>query len=171
MIIRAATFHDCQGIAHVQITSYRTAYARFFPPEYFAHFTLEEQTQEWQDIITTYTDELLYVAEDGQGNIAGYALGKAISDQEIPYESELVALHVLSSHQRQGIGRQLVAAIARALYEQGCASIMLWTLAGNPVRSWYARHGGVHFSEKRSVIDTTEVHSVGYGWPEIKDLF
>jgi ribosomal protein S18 acetylase RimI-like enzyme len=171
MIIRPATLHDSQAIAHVQITSYRTAYASFFPPEYFDHFTLAEETQDWQNVITNHPDELLFVAENGQGTVVGYALGKPLSDKEIPYDSELVALHVLSSHQRQGIGRQLIAAVAKGLQKQGCASIMLWTIAGNPVRLWYERLGGVHFSEKRSMIDTTEVFSVGYGWPEIEVLF
>jgi len=134
--IREANPGDCASIAHVQVDSYRNAYAGILPQEYLAHFTYEEQEQDWRDLLSADQHDLLYVAENDSGDIVGYALGRAQGDQDTSYDSELVALHVRRSYQRQGIGKRLIAAVAERLKQQGCRSLMLWVLDKNPVRSF-----------------------------------
>jgi hypothetical protein len=51
IIIRAATFNDSPAIARVQVDSYLSAYAGIFPQSYFEHFTYEEQTEDWQNLL------------------------------------------------------------------------------------------------------------------------
>ncbi len=63
MRIRLATPGDATGLARVQITSYRTAYASLLPASWLRQFSLEEQTQDWRDLLTTDNDEIVYVAE------------------------------------------------------------------------------------------------------------
>ena len=99
--------------------------------------------------------------------IAGYAVGRLKSDIE-PYDCELVSLHVHFSRQRRGIGRQLVAAMARALERRGCRSLMLWVLEENRARWFYERLGG-------QLLDQTKPSGAGplevaYGWSDIGRL-
>jgi ribosomal protein S18 acetylase RimI-like enzyme len=166
--IRLARVEDSAGLAHVQVDSYRTAYAGIMPQDYLDHFTYEEQEQDWRDLLSAEMDDVLLVAETGAGEIVGYALGRAKGDIA-PYDSELVALHVRCPHQRQGIGRQLVAAMARSLQQRGCASLMLWVLQENRARGFYERLGGQLLDEsKQSGAGPLEV---AYGWPAIERLY
>jgi ribosomal protein S18 acetylase RimI-like enzyme len=172
LVIREANLGDCAGIARVQVDSYQTAYAGILPSEYLAHFSYEEQEQDWRALLSADQHDLLYVAENDSGEIVGYALGRAHSDQCASYDSELVALHVRRADQRQGIGKQLIAAVAERLKQQGCQSLMLWVLEQNPARSFYERLGGQRFDERpwrieELGLDTTEV---AYGWPDITTL-
>ncbi len=124
MNIRKAIIEDSPELARVQVDSYRTAYAGIFPPEYTRQFSHEEQEEDWRELLASETNDLVFVAESPAGEIVGYALGRQGSDIAA-YDGELVALHVRDSHQRKGIGRRLVCAVAAALQDQDCRSLML----------------------------------------------
>ena len=140
--VRRAQTDDCAGLARVQVDSYRTAYAGLVPEDYLAQFTYEEQEQDWRDWLVSHPSDILYVAESDRGEIMGYALGRPGQSNIAPYDSELLALHVRRAYQRQGIGRELLAAMAGELKLQGCLSLMLWVLEKNPARSFYEDLGG-----------------------------
>ena len=142
MHIRPAQIDDSADLAYIQVDSYRAAYAAFFPPSYLAHFTYQEQEQDWRDWLSDRPDDVLLVAETDAGEVVGYALGRPKVSETPPYDGELLALHVRQSHQRQGIGTQLIAATAAHLAQAGCKSLILWTIAGNRARSLYERLGG-----------------------------
>ena len=191
MKIRPATTRDAAALAHIQVNNYRTAYAGLMPADYLAHFSLEEQEQDWLDLLAEPTGDILLVAETDGGEIAGYALGRP-GPVEIPafqagetlpegaYNAELISLHVRRTQQKQGIGRALVRATARALREQGCTSLALFVLTGNPAATFYERLGGQRIGEKRWMIPADEAGAFGdfgfevveaaYGWPEIAAL-
>jgi ribosomal protein S18 acetylase RimI-like enzyme len=172
MQIRAARIEDSAGIARVQVDSYRTAYAGILPPAYLAHFTYKEQEQDWRDLLSSEQHDSLCVAETDAGEIVGYALGRPGQSTIAPYESELVALHVRHSYQRQGIGRQLVTAIAERLRQQACSSLMLWVLAENPSRLFYERLGGQLVGRQTIRLGEGNVSAVevAYGWSNIESL-
>jgi hypothetical protein len=92
--IRQANLEDCPAIAQVQVHSYHTVYAGLFPQTFLDRFTYEEQTQDWRNLLTGQTRDLLYVAEIEKEEIIGYALGRPGLTSIAPYDSELVALHV-----------------------------------------------------------------------------
>ena len=167
MRIRKATIADSANLAWVQVDSYRTAYAGILAPSYLARFTYEEQEQDWRGLLASEMEELLYVAETDAGEIVGYALGRPGASEEAPYDSELVALYVHRSFQGQGVGRQLVTAIAEKLKQRGCTSLMLWVLEGNASQGFYERMGGQLLSARK---DSQGAVEVAYGWAAIESL-
>ena len=189
--IRPATAHDAAALAQIQVHSYRTAYAGLMPGDYLARFSLEEQEQDWRDLLAEPAGDILLVAETGDGEIAGYAVGRP-GPVEVPalqagtglpegaYDAELVSLHVRPALQKQGIGRALVRATAKALHERGCTSLALFVQAGNPACTFYERLGGQRVGEKRWMIPASEagtlddfdfeVVETAYGWPQIAAL-
>ena len=171
MEIRRATLEDAAGIARVQVDSYRTVYASIFPAAYLAHLTYEEQEQDWRELLSAAGNEVLYVAVTNQGEMIGYALSRRNPDEVLPYDGELVALHVRRDHQRQGWGRQLFAAASRELATQGCNSLFLWVLADNPARLFYEKLGGKRLGEKawqNNEYFGTHIYEVVYGWTDIR---
>ena len=183
MKIRPATAQDAAALAQIQVNSYRTAYAGLMPADYLARFTLEEQEQDWRNLLAQPTGDVLLVAETDRGEIAGYAVGRP-GPVEVPalqagkellagaYDAEMVSLHVRQTLQKRGIGRALVRSMAQALRSQGCTSLALFVLAGNPACKFYERLGGQCVGEKRWTMDEFdfEVVETAYGWPEIAAL-
>jgi len=172
MNIRQATIEDSAALARIQVDSYRAAYAGLLPdrPEsaaYLDHFTYEEQEQDWRDLILAGMEDVLLVAEDEEGTLVGYALGRSGPAGIAPYDGELVALHVRRSHQRQGIGRALVTAVAGQLRARGCTALMLWVLEENaPARAFYERLGGRLIGAQTTHLGEGDVEAgeVAYGW-------
>lgn len=169
--IHPATIAHSPALAHIQVDSYRTAYAGHFSQAYLNHFTYEEETEDWAGLISADVEGVgLLVAENEQGDIMGYTLAKAEADSEGRFDSSLTAIHVHPSYYRQGIGRQLLIAAVKALQAEGCRSLWLSTLVGNPAQAWYERLGGVPFGEERYTVDGIEVIEIKYGWPDLAVL-
>ena len=172
MLVRHATYADCPAIARMQIESYRTAYADLMPPEYLASFSYEDQQQDWENWFRSNQD-LLLVATGEEGQFVGYALARKLDSTEHPFDCELMALHVSASMTRQGAGRLLFSEVARQMHAQGCRSLTLWMLEGNPARGFYERLGGREQGEQYFEIPELKLRrrEVGFVWPRIEDLF
>lgn len=182
MKVRRARAEDAAALADIQVSSYRTAYAGLMPADYLAHFRVEEQEEDWRDLLAEPAGDIVLVAEvEGDlapprapATVAGYAVGRprAVEVGGRVYDAELVSLHVRGEWQGRGAGRALAGAMARALEEQGCGSLALFVLAGNRAWAFYERLGGQRVGEKRWVMDGFgfEVVETGYGWAEIGAL-
>jgi GNAT superfamily N-acetyltransferase len=167
--IREAAAADCRGLAEVQVDSYRTTYAGFFPRAYIEQFSYAEQEQDWLQLLAAEMHDILLVAVSADGQVIGYVLARDRGD--LPgYDSEIAAMHVRRSLQKQGVGKALLAAAAVRLAARGCQRVMLWTLEGNPVRAWYERLGGKLIGEKSYDVDDWRVREVAYGWEDIAAL-
>ena len=170
--LRLATIKDSAALARVQVDSYQSAYAGILPQDYLDHFTYEEQAQDWRDLFSAGSQDILFVAETGAGEVIGYALGRAGPSNIPPYDGELVSLHVRRSHQRQSVGRRLVVVVAQELEERGCSSLMLWVLAQNPACGFYERLGGQLLGQEKEMQywDGDPAIEAAYGWPDIESL-
>lgn len=166
-MIRHAIPTDSAALARVQIDSWRSAYRGLLPDAYLAQFTYEEQTQDWRDLIAEPGTQRLYVATDEADEVIGYALCRPADEDGFGYQMELVAIHVLPTHKRQGVGRRLIAALTEEFAREGISSLMLWVLADNPVRAFYERLGGQWLGEMQREIGGASVKEVAYGWPDI----
>lgn len=171
--IRGAEVQDSASLAQIQVDSYRTSYAGILPQSYLDRFSYEEQEHDWRDLLSSGSDDVLHVAEAETGEIVGYALGRPGPSPIPPYDGELVALHVRGPHQGQGIGRQLIAAVAAELQRRGSTALMLWVLDKNPARALYEGLGGRVLGQKEwdgNEVFGIEVQEVAYGWLSLQTL-
>jgi len=171
LVIRPATLNDNSAIARVQVDSYLNAYAGLFPPSYFAHFTYDEQSEDWNTLIKAKgKNDILLVAESDATRITGYCLTKVQKDIHPGYDAEIIALHVHPDYRHQGIGRHLLMRMKQELIQKGGNSVMLWTLERNPIRNWYEKAGGVMLGEKLHDVEGWEIVDVAYGWKNLEHL-
>ena len=168
--IRQATVKDCPGLAQVQVDSYRTAYAGLFPQSYLLRFSYEEQEQDWREWLAAGTEDVLLVAVSAEDQVMGYVLARADPDLFPGYNAEILALHVRQSSQRKGIGQALLGRAVEELEARECASVMLWTLKGNPARRWYEHLGGKVVGEKSFRVEDWDIVEIAYGWEELSAL-
>lgn len=173
MKIRPANLNDSPALARIQVGSYRHTYAPILPATYMAHFTLEEQEADWHELLSAGMDELLLVAENQVGQVVGYALAGPDRADDMPYDGELIALHVLQPYQRQRVGTHLFSVACASLQQQGCASLFLWVLEANPARQFYQKLGGQRFNRKpwpNNAYYGTDIYEVAYGWESMQPL-
>ena len=131
-LIRVAEVQDAAAIAHVHVQSWLTTYKGIVPDEYLATLNEAERVPLWQDWLTR--DISVLVAEN-EGKVVGFAGGGAIREPFRPYDSELYTLYLLEEAQGRGLGRALLAAIAKALVQKHYRSMLVWVLEQNPRRA------------------------------------
>ncbi len=171
MTIRPATPGDAPAIARVHTQSWRETYAGLVPPAFLHHMTGEErraQSERGWRAAATREGQVLLVTERA-GEVTGFIAGGPARD--FPgYGGEVYALYLLRAAQGEGAGRALVQALARALHALGHRNLMLWVLATNPTRAFYAHLGGQALRERTEVIPEGELRAVAYGWPDLGAL-
>jgi ribosomal protein S18 acetylase RimI-like enzyme len=166
---RPAVIQDSPSLARIQVDSYRGAYAAIMPQDYLDQFTYEEQEQDWRELLSEESPDILLVAERPDGQLAGYTLGRPVLTDLDGYDSELVALHVRRSEQGLGAGCGLMVAMAGRLQERGCRAMMLWVPAANDsAQTFYLRLGGQRLDAGRTT--STGAIELAFGWPDIGRL-
>lgn len=171
MQIRPAVLADADGIARVQVASWKAAYTGLIPDEIIAARTYERRLSQWQRALERSDRPLIYVATDESGQVVGFASGGAQRDPAYDYDSELYAIYLLPAVQRQGIGHRLVAAVTRQLIEAGYSAMLVWVLRDNsPGRRFYESLGGALAGERVERMDLGELSEVSYGWRDLNGL-
>jgi GNAT superfamily N-acetyltransferase len=171
MFIRAATPTDAVAIARVHVDSWRTTYTGIVPADYLANLSHAQREQFWSNILSTPAPSgCVYVAEHDTGEIVGFASGGPERSGDTLYQGELYAIYLLARYQRQGLGRHLTMAVVQCLLQCGLPSMLIWVLAANPGRAFYAALGGQPVYEKNVTIGAAQLLEVAYGWPDLRDV-
>jgi ribosomal protein S18 acetylase RimI-like enzyme len=139
MRIREATLSDAVAMSHVIVDSFLTAHRGQIPEEVWnsrrQNWTYEVSAQGWERTLKDIADstnpqECVYVAEGNSGEILGLAMAGPDPDTG-PTTGSVYVLYVHPGHQRQGIGRRLVEAVARRLAQQGMTGMTIAVLKAN----------------------------------------
>jgi GNAT superfamily N-acetyltransferase len=140
-VIRPATAEDASAIAHVQIDSWRRAYAHLFGERELAAIALDERTAFWQAF-----PPVVAVVDD---TVAGFvAVGPAGDDDA---DGELYAIYVRPDQWGTGIGRALMEAGEDRLRELGHTTAVLWVFEDNPrARRFYEAAGWKADGQRKS---------------------
>jgi L-amino acid N-acyltransferase YncA len=165
--IRAATEQDADAIAHVHVQSWRTTYAGIVPDEYLAALNEAERVLNWREWLTRGIQ--VYVA-DVDGEVVGFISGGAIREPLQSYDAELFAIYLLQEAQRRGIGTSLLRVLAASLSTQGFNSMVVWVLARNPSRHFYAKSGAQLLTAKDIQIAGLALSEVSYGWTQLEAI-
>ncbi len=169
--IRPAAATDARQLADIQVNSYRKAYRSLLPAEYLAHFSIDEQTSDWEAMIPVGKNELLLVAEHGSEYLLGYVYGRREDYRD--FDCELVALHIRESVQHRGIGKALFLRTAEYFRGHGCRALVVWVLKGNPALDFYQKLGGELAGRKAWVNNAyfgVNVEELAVGWRNL-DVF
>ncbi len=162
MLIRPARKTDVQSMAHVYIQTWQDTYLGLVPFGYLYAMSACEVERGFLNE-TQSKRAFNYVAEDG-GDVIGFVSGGYARHGDAIYEGEIYALYVLKNYQRQGIGAQLVMALATALNRCDIYSMLVWVLEHNPCRRFYEKLNGLYLRKKRLPFAGEVLDTVAYGW-------
>ena len=167
--IRDARVEDAVDIARIHIDMWRIAYGEILDQEFLRQLKYSRSRLQWQAMIERRSGVLL-AAESHQDGIVGFAAGGAERSREFDVDGELMALYVLASHHRLGIGRRLVHEMARRFVETGRTGMAVWVLADNPARQFYAHLGGRRVKRQNLRLGERSYAEVAYVWKDLDRL-
>ncbi|MEG4282602.1 GNAT family N-acetyltransferase [Microcoleus sp. A006_D1] len=172
MIVREAKIADAPAIARVNVDTWRTAYRKIVPPDYLAQQSYQKRESSWQEILANVknTGGFVCVAENDSGQIVGFAAGGCERTGKYIYQGELFAIYILEEYQRQGIGQQLVRAVATKLAELSLNSMLVWVLGDNSACQFYVFLGGEKVDEEQTSRAGVLLKEIAYGWKDIAVL-
>jgi GNAT superfamily N-acetyltransferase len=165
--VRDARVEDAAAVARVHVDSWKTAYQGLLPEEVLRQLSYQERTSKWAAILgSPRPGEFTLVAVGDQGEIVGFASGGPERQRLPDYQAELYALYVLHSHRGQGIGTWLLGDAVARFREAGVNGMVVWVLADNPHRRFYAKTGGQPCAQGQHTIGGRDYATVAYGWKD-----
>ena len=115
--IRRAAIDDAPAIAAVHVTVSREIYADLMPPHLLDAFSVDTRTRQWRDMIGgAEPSDAVYVAERGASEIVGFGCCGTQRSPELAacgFNGEFQTVYLLAGARRHGLGRALMAAMAR----------------------------------------------------------
>lgn len=169
--VRAAIPADALALAQVHVTSWRETYTGLLPDDFLTRMTdeamRERREANWRQTLAQGQETVLV----GERDAEVVAFASAGPPRDHPgVDAELYTLYALRKAQGRGLGRALLAGVARQLHEQGNRSLALWVLDVNPTRQWYVRQGGREDGAKTVPIPGGELREVRLVWDDLAGL-
>ncbi|PYI54251.1 GNAT family N-acetyltransferase [Paenibacillus flagellatus] len=171
MRIREATIDDAEALARVHVESWRTTYAGIVSDDYLSNLSVGRRKAMWERTLgQSNPDAIVFVAEDREGHIVGFASCGRCRTEDSGYDGELYAIYMLKDYQGIGLGTRLVGEAAAALKRNGFQSMMVWVLERNRAVAFYRKLGGERFLRKEERIGEELLAEVAFGWKRLDDV-
>jgi GNAT superfamily N-acetyltransferase len=172
MTIRAAGLADAVAIAQLHTHSWQIAYRGILRDDFLEGPLAENRRMLWHTRLSDCKRADQFVLVDAQGGaIRGFAC--AFLDADPEWGCLVDNLHVVPDLKGQGLGRQLMTAVAKRVWLSNPGSrLHLWVYEQNlAARRFYERLGGV-INERNAelALDGTQVNAVRYGWSDLSGL-
>ena len=165
---REAESHDGNAISRLHAKSWRSAYRGVLSDDYLDKRVYAERALIWQQRFSQQAQKPFFaILAEVEGQLAGFA---CVFPEEHPnYGSFLDNLHVIPQRTGQGIGRQLLTAVAQRLLVDGRrGGLYLWVVEQNTrARRFYAAAGAGEV--ERAVLpmpDGTQVAEIRCLWTD-----
>ncbi len=163
--IRPARLGDAEAIGRIYVESWRAAYQGILPQNYLDGLRAEKAARSVHQSLMD--PRALYLVAEGQQGALGYISGGPERGQDPIYRAELYELYLLPEVQRQGLGRRLLADMARQLHQAHFYTLLVWVLARNPNRRFYEKCGGIYLCSKPIAFAGQSLLADAYGWIDI----
>jgi GNAT superfamily N-acetyltransferase len=172
--VRTARAEDAPAIARVSVDTWRSQYRGLLPDALLAGLSYDGRARKlagwFGDTPCQAAGEGCSVAERPGAGVVGFVWAGPERDGDPEYAGEVYALYVRAAEQGRGLGRRLMGAASARLAEQGWRSLLVWVLAANPARGFYAALGGRPVREREVVLGGASYPEVGYGWADAGGL-
>jgi ribosomal protein S18 acetylase RimI-like enzyme len=141
MIYRRPSLDEAEVMAALHVQCWQEAYANIVPQTLMLKFGILTRLPMWETVLAD-NERIVLGAYDEDKAVGFIIAGKASEDLIEGIDGHIAALYISASHYRMGIGRELIAAAAKAWLAQGGKSLALGVLAENiRARSFYEALG------------------------------
>jgi ribosomal protein S18 acetylase RimI-like enzyme len=161
--VRAARASDAEGLALVQVASWRAAFAGLVPEAVIAELTSKEAVgqfaERWREAISAppTSKHRVHVAVEKPGDpeILGFAAAGPATDDDLwpATDGELYELHVVPAAAGEGHDQRLLNAVADTFAEDGFSTGYTWLLFGDEAKIDFLKAAGWAPDGSRSNLD------------------
>ncbi|WP_207460584.1 GNAT family N-acetyltransferase [Azospirillum sp. SYSU D00513] len=170
-VIREARPEDAVGIARVHVASWRSTYAGIVPASYLVGLSEGAAAMRWFNAVQTRgPGRGSFVVADAEDQVIGFSTFGARRTPVDNFAGEIYAIYLDEDAKGQGIGRQLMSAMAERLLLGGIRTAVVWCLRDNPSRWFYERLGGVRVAERPIHFGGKAMTEIAYGWRDLTAL-
>lgn len=157
LTIRDATPADLPAVARLHVEAWNATYA----PMLARGPGVAVRERQWREAFARDDpDWLCLVVVRPDGTLVG--LAQANRSDDPAFAGELRKIYLLADYQRLGLGRRLVAGIARRFLARGIDSMWLWGDARNPSQGAWQALGAAKRDDDPA--------SGNWGWRDIRPL-
>lgn len=159
-------------MARVGVDSFREAHRGQVPDGLLATRSYQVSERNWARTLAEVAasrslgtaQECVYVAEDGECGVVGFAMGGPSRDGA-ERTGEVYTLYLIASHHRRGAGRRLMQCVALEAAERGWPRLVVQCLKANlPARAFYEALGGVVVGEVETEDEGFILEQVVYAY-------
>ena len=162
MRIRQSRISDAHSISCIYVQTWQDTYLGILPFDYLIRMSIARHEQAFRRELRS-RKIVSFVAED-RHELVGFVTGGNERHGSQIYSGEIYTLYVVKGRQRQGIGKQLISALARQFYHNGVYSILVQVLKENPYRHFYQKMNGVHLQSEMMPFAGKTLEFEYYGW-------
>jgi ribosomal protein S18 acetylase RimI-like enzyme len=170
MIIRKAKLSDAQGIAKVHVDCWRTTYKNIITSDFLDKLSYDQRTELWVKNISNEKN-YVFVAENNEGHIVGFADGGKRETNLVEHSGDLTSIYVLLEYQGMGIGKKLVQQLFSKFDELGYTTIFVEVLEDNQSRFFYESLRAEWLRTEKIKIAGAELNLLVYEWEDIRKVF
>ena len=157
-------------MAKVYVDASRATYAGVVPAEFLEDLCYRQAELRSYGVIGDRTRKT-FVAETHAGEVVGLAGAGPEQEDNATDRGELFLIYMVAAYKRQGVGRRLVRAVARALQADGFRSMLVWTFRDlHGARRFYESLGGELVESGTVAVGGRDVPEVCYQWRNIGGL-
>jgi L-amino acid N-acyltransferase YncA len=159
--LREMTAADVPAVAALHVATFNETHTvgNDGPP-----YALREQ--QWRSAFEKHDGTWFgVVIEAENGELIGFAKACPHDGGVAGYAGELNKIYLLRRYHRRGLGRRLLAEVARRFLERGVESMLLFGDARSPTNRFYEAMGG----ERILAAKSGEFHGA-YGWRDLRAL-
>lgn len=169
MKIRDARHADAAGIAKVHVDCWRTTYKNIMPSDFLAKLSYEQRTELWIKNISRDGNHV-FVVEDDQGEIIGFADGGKREDNVIENSGDLTSIYILEVFQGMGIGKKLLQKLFATFEKLQYSTIFVEVLEDNKSKYFYKAVGAELLKTEKIKIAGVELNLLIYQWKDFKTV-
>ncbi|MSO75241.1 MAG: GNAT family N-acetyltransferase [Alphaproteobacteria bacterium] len=168
-MIRLATPHDAPAIARVHVETWRDTYAGIIPDHTLLGLDEQREAVRQRQALGLKRDRAItMVAEVPNHGVIGYAEAGAPRAAGLAFDAELYTIYVQPGFQGEGHGRALLGAAFTQLRQAGFCAAIVWVLAENPARFFYAAMGARQIGVRTERLFGVDLAQEAYGWPQLE---
>jgi len=169
MKIRNATLTDASGIAKVHVDSWKTTYKNIIPDGFLQKLSYDQRTESWINNITK-EGNYVFVAEDDDGEIIGFADCGKREENRVDNSGDLTSIYLLEEYQGKGIGKQLMVQLFNQFEKLGFNRVFVEVLEDNRTRYFYEYYGAELLKTEKIKIAGAELNLLVYEWNNINKV-
>jgi GNAT superfamily N-acetyltransferase len=172
--IREARLVDAKALARVEVESWRDTYPTLLPKSYLAKtLRVGRNRAGWRRRLSesgTGESTIVIVPRRAPERVLGDATYGPTRNKALPFVGEVYAIYLLPDYVGQGLGRRLLAAVARRCINGGISSICVEVLERNPNRFFYEAMGAKRAAHKTHWFGGANLPTLVYGWADVSLL-